>query len=376
MRIAIVASNFIRLPPEPSFIPKGYSGAPEYMTYVIAESLVSKGHDVTLFASGDSKTSAHLVSVVPKSTSMDSEIGIGHHIDYEYLELSKCYQMAKTGMFDIIHSMMDIRSVMFAPLVSVPTVTTLHSPLVGIRKDIFTRVPDTQWYVSISNSQRTPVPHLRYVDTVYHGIDTNAYAFGDGSGGYLLFVGRMMKEKGIESAIEASKKSALPLHLFGEPPENDVYWQTVVAKTIDPTHVTHEGFIEKEKLVKEYQHALALLFPIQWEEPFGLVMIEAMSSGTPVIAYNRGSVPEVVRDGVTGFIIDPDPPAGGEDRPGKGTWIIKKQGIDGLVEAISRIGEIDRRMCRKHVEEHFTVEKMVEGYEKVYREVITRHEKQ
>jgi glycosyltransferase involved in cell wall biosynthesis len=368
MRIAILASNFIRLPPDPSCIPQGYSGAPEHIMHVLTESLVARGHEVTLFASGDSRTSARLVSVTDASTSMDSTIGVDHHVDYENLLVSRCYQMARTGIFDVIHSMVDVRSLMFAPFVSIPTVCTLHSPLVGIRKDIFSKNPDTQWYVSISNSQRMFVPQLRYADTVYHGINTTEFSFGEGRGENLLFVGRMMKEKGVEDALEAAKKSALPLSLFGEPPKYDAYWQTVIAENIDPTLVTHRGFVDKERLIQEYQKSRALLFPIQWEEPFGLVMIEAMSCGTPVIAYNRGSVPEVVKDGITGFIIDPDD----EERQGRGTWVIKKQGIDGLVEAISRIGEIKRRACRRHVEEHFTVERMVEGYEKVYAKILTQ----
>jgi len=366
MRIAILASNVIRLPPSPEYIPQGYSGAPEHITSVLSESLIKRGYDVTLFASGDSQTSSRLVSVTTKSTSMDPNIGMDHHMDYENLLVSRCYEMACKNEFDLIHSMMDTRSFMFAPFTSVPTVCTLHSPLITIRKDLLSRYPNAQWYVSISNSQRIPLPHLRYAGTVYHGIDITAFSLGDGKEGYYLFVGRMVENKGIQAAIDATKEAHVSLYLLGEPIEHDTYWSDHVAPFIDDTNVKHEGFVEKEKLIAYYQQATALLFPIQWEEPFGLVMVEAMACGTPVIAYNRGSVPEIVRDGVTGFIIDPND----EPRPGKGTWTIKKQGIDGLVEAIGRIGEIDRKACRRHVEEHFTVEKMVDGYEEVYREIM------
>jgi glycosyltransferase involved in cell wall biosynthesis len=372
MRIAVLASNFIRLPPEPLYVPKGRSGASEYIMYVITETLVRRGHGVTLFASGDSSTSARLVSVTPSGTVLDPHIGPDKHIDYEYLLISRCYEMANSGAFDIIHSIFDVRSAVFAQFSHVPTVSTLHSPLVGTHKDILSKIPHTQWYVSVSDAQRIPLPNLRYAGTVYHGIDVGAFPQGDGAGNYLMLAGRMLESKGIDIGVKAALKAKKPLYLLGEPREGDPYWTEKIAGYIDGVRVKHEGFIEKEKLVAFYANASAFLFPIQWEEPFGLVMIEAMACGTPVIAYNRGSVPEIVKDGVTGFIIDPD----NADRPGKGTWSIKKQGIDGLVEAVGRIGEIDRRACRRHVEEHFTVEKMVEGYERVYEKVLsTSHTK-
>jgi glycosyltransferase involved in cell wall biosynthesis len=366
MRIAILASNFIRLPPEASFVPEGYSGAPEHIMSVITEALVLRGHEVTLFASGDTKTQARLISVTSKATATDPQIGIRHHIDYEYLLAFRCYQLAQKGNFDIIHSIFDTRSALFASFSSVPTVSTLHSPLAGIKKDILSKVSYTQWYVAISNSQRLPLPHLRYIDTIYHGIDLASFPLSEGEKSYVILAGRMVENKGITVAIEASGKAGVPLYLLGEPQKNDPYWVDHVAPYIDRMHVHHEGFVERETLIRKYQQARALLFPIQWEEPFGLVMIEAMACGTPVIAYNRGSVPEVVQDGVTGFIIDPD----NTDRPGKGSWVIKKQGVEGLVEAIQRIGEIDRRACRNHVKAHFTVEKMVDSYEKVYAKII------
>ena len=150
---------------------------------------------------------------------------------------------------------------------------------------------------------------------------------------------------------------------------NTEFVKNKVLPYVDGDKIVHAGFfvtsMEKNNFLNK---AKALMLPILWDEPFGLVMIEAMACGTPVIAYNRGSVSEIVRDGVTGFIIDPD----NEDRPGKGTWVIKKQGIEGLVEAIKRIEEIDRRACRKHVEENFSVSKMVEGYEKIYNQILNK----
>jgi len=150
--------------------------------------------------------------------------------------------------------------------------------------------------------------------------------------------------------------------------KNSPYYKEKIEPFVDGKDVIVNSLMQGASLASAYQQAKALLFPIQWEEPFGLVMIESMSCGTPVIAYNRGSVAEIVKDGVTGFIIDPDD----TKRPGKGSWVIKKQGVDGLVEAIKRVGELDRAGCRKYVEEKFTIDKMVEGYENVYKKVLEK----
>ena len=151
--------------------------------------------------------------------------------------------------------------------------------------------------------------------------------------------------------------------------KSEDFYNTKVAPYIDGKNIVSRGFFEGNKKSDFIRKGKAFLFPLRWDEPFGLTMIEAMACGTPVIAYNHGSVSEIVRDGLTGFIVDPDD----EDRPGKGTWVIKKQGIEGLIEAVRRIGEIDRKACRKHIEDNFTVEKMVDGYEKVYHKILNRH---
>ncbi len=368
MRIAVLASNFIRLPPMPSVVPKGFSGAPEQVMHTIAESLVKRGHTVTLFASGDSHTSARLVSVSDTAISQKPSVSSGHWSDYEYLLISLCFQMANAGAFDIIHSAFDIRSSVLAPLCQTPVVSTLHSPLTdAVRSDILERTRESQWYVSISDSQRRALPSLKYAGTVYHGINPTAFPVGDGSGEYLLLAGRMVEEKGVDLAVQAALLSGRPLHLLGEPKPDDPYWHTSIAGHIDNSRIVHAGFVARDKLLGQYRHAAAFLFPIQWEEPFGLVMVEAMACGTPVIAYNRGSVSEIVKDGVTGFVIDPDD----TKRPGKGTWIIKKQGVEGLVEAIARIGELDRAACRRHVEERFTHRRMMDGYEAVYQHILS-----
>jgi glycosyltransferase involved in cell wall biosynthesis len=186
----------------------------------------------------------------------------------------------------------------------------------------------------------------------------------------VLFLGRLVPEKGLHNALKATELSQKKLVVSVNLPEEfgmNLYYDGL-KKDLENDRTTVLPVVNKEKRLALYGQAEALLFPIEWEEPFGIVLIEAMACGTPVIAFNRGSVPEIIRDGVTGFIIDPD----GIDRPGKGSWIIKNQGISGLAEAIGRIGELSRMSCRYHVEEKFSKKNMVRGYEQVYANLIRR----
>src|SRR3989339_450055 len=378
MRIAILASNFIRLPPEPKFVPFGFSGAPEKIMHTITEKLVEKGHDVFLFASGDSLTSAHLISTTKISTSLDSSIGIGPHIEFERLLISKCYQMAKEKKFDIIHSIFDTRSAFYAPLVDIPTVSTLHSPMDKIKNQVLSKIKKNQYFVSISNSQRKGSPDLNYSATIYHGLEleNNAFQYGEGIGNYMIFVGRLVEDKGIDTIISLSKKLQKQVYLLGTNVKNSNYWNNVIKPNIDDNFIHHFGFLDKDKLKIHYQNAKLFLFPIKWEEPFGLVMIESMACGTPVVAYARGSVPEIVKDGETGFIVNPS------DDDVRGSWIVKKTGVEGLEEAINKIYSMSadeykkmRLNCRNHVEQNFTIENMVSNYEKVYQEIIDKNQK-
>jgi len=372
LRIAVLSSNLLRTPPEANFVPKGFSGAPEKIMYWITEEMVKKGHDVTLFASGDSSTSAKLIAVSNKASSLDEEIGAVNHVEMEHLLISKCYKMAKLGEFDLIHSIFDTRSAYYAGLVNVPTISTLHSPLEGIKKIVLSKLPDSQYYVSISNAQRKLLPELNYVSTIYHGIDLQTFAFSQSDSGGMIFVGRVIPSKGVAEAVSIANKLKKKLYILGDYGlEHEEYWKKSILPFIDNKIITHAGFLNPEELLKYYQEAKLFLFPIQWEEPFGLVMIESMASGTPVVAFARGSVPEVVKDGETGFIVN------STDEDKRGDFIIKKTGIEGLCEAVERIYAMPpdeykkmRLACRKHVEENFTIEKMVEGYERVYEKVI------
>lgn len=363
--------------------------APRDLVVHLADGLVEKGHDVTLFTSHDTQTKA---KIVPGDRDLLEKDYVQAMLDgkkserlywgyfytvknnYEMDLTTRCYEMAQSGGFDIIHSYHERLAHFFDQLTDFPTVYTLHDPLPS--KELNSKY----WllekylqhnYVSISNAfRRHEKLNLNYIDTVYHGIPIDDVPLGSGEGGYLAFMGRLIEEKGAEFAFEASQKTGIPLKLASSlmavNVSDDEYYQNKILPYVDKTRTEFVGFLKDAKKHEFLCKAKCFLFPIQWEEPFGVVLLEAMACGTPVIAYNRGSVAEIVKDGVTGFIVDPD----NEDRPGKGSWIIKKQGIEGLIEAIGRIGEIDRKACRAHVEHNFSVKKMVEGYENVYKKVL------
>lgn len=352
LRIAVLASNFIRVPPRPKDIPPGYSGAPEKMVSLITEELVKRGHKVTLFASRDSATKAKLVSVTKRSTGTDPKIGFSplrpylHH--FEYLLVSKCYQMAKGGQFDIIHSHLDIPAAFFAPLIRTPTVTTLHSPLAGTRKIILNHFKKSQYFISISNNQRKSLPNLQYAATIYHGIDCKKIPFNLYPEDYLVIAGRIHPSKGIKEAIQVAKKVNLPLIIMGSHGE-DEYWKKEIKPIIDGKKIIYKGLVSQEELFRIIKKSLAFVFPLQWEEPFGLALIESMACGTPVIALDRGSIPEIVQNGRTGFIT---------------------KNLRGMVEVVKKIAQIPRKECRAWVEQNFTLEKMVNEYEKVFFKIL------
>lgn len=372
LRIAVLASNYIKLPPLPEDIPQGASGAPEKIMSVITEGMVKKGHDVTLFASGDSQTSARLVSVTKKAAALDPQIGKGKHIELEHLLISECYRMAKQNKFDIIHSIFDTRSAYYTQFTSTPTVSTLHSPLDDfVKQTVLSHFANTQYYISISNAQRKPLPQLQYIQTIYHGIDISSIQFSENIQDYILSVGRIVPEKGIDISIKTAETLEKKLYLIGSVDETIPFWTQEIKPHIDNVLIYHQGYIPKEKVYRFYQNAKLFLFPIQWEEPFGLVMIESMATGTPVVAFARGSVPEVIRDGNTGFLVNPS------NTDIRGNFIIKKTGIDGLCEAVERIYSMPedryremRKACRVHVEKNFTVERMVNNYEDVYQQIL------
>lgn len=357
LRIAVIASNFIRIPPRLKDIPHGYSGAPEMIVHEITEGLVKKGHNVTLFASGDSKTSAKLFWLTKKGLATTKGIGVKKHLLFELFHLSLAYQKIQKEKFDLINCHFDWPSSLFAPFVKIPTVITLHSPLNNfspLMKKVLKCSSRNSNYISISNSQRKGFPELNYVETIYHGIDIKKFKFNIQPKNYFIFVGRIVPDKGAHLAIKICKKLGEKLYIIGDYSRDNDYYINYFKKEIEP-NLDHKKiiwlgkWIPEKEVINFYRNARALILPLQWEEPFGLTMVEAMACGTPVVAYNRGSASEIIKDGKNGFLAND---------------------INEMTQKIKKIDTIHREDCRKWVEEKFTLEKMIENYEKIFYRIL------
>lgn len=341
MRIAQIAPLWERVPP------LGYGGT-ELVVSLLTDELVRRGHEVTLFASGDSITLAKLQSVYPYALRLDSSIK--EYNIYEMLELALVYEQAQT--FDVIHSHIGCSALPYANLVKTPTVTTLHGIFTHDNEKMFQHTKN-QPYVSISNSQREFRLGLNYVATVYNGIDISSHKFYPQLEElpYLAFLGRISPEKGTHLAIQIAKLAGWRLKIAGKVDVVDVdYFEQDIKPLIDGKQIQYLGeanHVQKNALMG---NAVATLFTITWQEPFGLVMAESMAAGTPVIAMNLGSVPEVIVHEKTGFICN---------------------SISECVNAVNKVAELDRYACRKYVEKHFSVQKMVDNYEAVYRQILS-----
>lgn len=367
--------------------------APRDLVIALADGLTRQGHCVYFFSSPDTKTQATLIPgdmnlitndyCIEKLQNIPGERAAWAAFyrrkrNYEGQLTARCFSMAAEGKLDIIHSYIDELAHFFSESSRFPTVYTLHDPLPSTPNDL------TYWllhtfshhaYVSISDASRVhPDLHLSYVATVYHGIDSSTYPFSTDSDDYMLFMGRLVPDKGLHDAITSCIKENTQLFIGADFPDvlhESVYYQKFVKPHFTNPLIKKIGMLHGNKKNDVYKKAKALLFPIHWEEPFGMVMIESMASGTPVVAYARGSVPEVIVDGITGFIVNET------DDDKRGDWIVKKTGVAGLVEAMKRLQAMSkeecalmRRACRKHVEEKFSIEQMVSGYERVYEKVL------
>ena len=335
MRIAQVAPLYESVPPK-------YYGGTERVVSYLTEELVRQGHEVTLFASGDSVTKAHLVAACRRSLRMDKHCvdRMAHHI------LMLEHMLQRAAEFDIVHFHTDYLHFPLSRREQITHVTTLHG-----RLDIPDLVPLHQEFrdmpvISISDGQREPLPWANWQATVYHGLPADMYQFRDEPGSYLAFLGRVSPEKRVDRAIEIAKQVRIPLKIAAKVDRVDTdYFETVVEPLLRHPFVEFVGEIGEGEKAEFLGNAYALLFPIDWPEPFGLVMIEAMACGTPVIAYEAGSVSEVMEDGVTGFIVD---------------------NIEQAVEAVGRIPEISRASCREIFEKRFTASRMASDHIKVY----------
>ncbi len=340
MRIAMVA-------PLAESVPPALYGGTERVVSALTEELVRRGHEVTLFASGDSRTSAQLVSCVPRGLRLDPEIE--DEVAPTMIELGEVYSRA--AEFDLIHNHVDYFAFPFARLVTTPTITTTHGRLdLSEVLRVYASFPE-QRLVSISRSQRTHLPHANWVANVYNGIDVSAYTFRPDRGKYLAFVGRISPEKRVDRAIEIARDIGMPLVIAAKVATADRdYFTHAIKPLIRRSHlIEFVGEVNESRKDELMGGAYATLFPIDWPEPFGLTMIESMATGTPVVAYRAGSVSEVIVDGVTGFICE---------------------SVKAMVEAIPRIANLDRSASRRHVELNFSSAPMASGYEAAYSLVI------
>jgi glycosyltransferase involved in cell wall biosynthesis len=341
MRIAQIAPLAEAVPP------KLYGGTERIVSYLTDE-LVALGHDVTLFTTGDSVTTAKREIVWPRALRFDESLR--DPLAVHMVMLEKVARRA--AEFDIIHLHVDYIGYPILKRSGTPFLATLHGrldlPELQPLYALFDDVP----VVSISDAQREPLPQPNYVATIHHGIPERGLLPGFGAGGYLAFIGRISPEKAPDAAIRIAARAGMKLRIAAKVDRVDrQYFAEVIEPLLSQPHVEYIGEIGDDAKAEFLGNAAALLFPIAWREPFGLAMIEAMACGTPVVAFRNGSVPEVVADGVTGFIVE---------------------GEDGAVAALRRLHALDRARVRRTFEERFTARRMAEDYLRLYRRLISR----
>ena len=322
--------------------PKKY-GPWESVVSLLTEGLVKRGIDVTLFATADSHTSAKLHAVCPRPYEEDKSILVKV---YECLHISEVFERANE--FDIIHNHFDYLPLTYSALVDTPVVTTIHG--ISSRKilPVYKKYNNKTFYVSISDAYRCN--ELDYIATVRHGIDVESLHFNDKPQDYLLFLSRLHEDKGAKEAIEVAKKTGRTLRIAGFIADQ-AYFEKEVQPHIDNEQIIYEGHVDPERKKELLSNAYALLHMINYDEAFGLGVVEAMASGTPVIAMNRGSMPELIRDGETGFLVN---------------------SVDEAAEAVQKIASISRKKCRESVEKRFSVDRMVDDYIKVYETILEK----
>ncbi len=342
MRIAQIAPIIERVPP------KKYGGL-ERVVSVMTEELVKRGHDLTLFASRDSITSAHLVATTSKSV---RELHKGNQYEAQVKTLAHVgYAYRMQSEFDIIHDHCGIHSLPLAVNAKTPVVMTIHGAFNKKNAHIFKTLnnPFNPHFVSISRRQQDMLPNLNYVGMVHNGLNMEEYPFSSKSDGYLLFVGRINKEKGVHNAIEVARRLKLPLIIAAKLDNmNKGYFQKYIKPNLSES-VKWIGEVNEKERNELMSRALCFLHPVTWEEPFGLTLIEAMATGCPVVAFNKGSIPEIVRDKKTGYVVET---------------------LDEMVNAVKNIKAISREYCRDYALDTFNADKMVSSYEALYTKIL------
>ncbi len=333
MRVAMLSPIAWRTPPR-------HYGPWERITSLLTEELVKKGIEVTLFATADSVTRARLNSVCTIGYEENKNINVKV---WESLHIANLFEHANE--FDLIHNNFDFLPLTYSGLVETPILTTIHGFSSPSILPVYKKYNRRTFYVSISNSDRSP--ELDYIATIYHGIDITEFAFNSEHNDYLLFFGRIHNDKGIKDAIEIAKRSGRKLIIAGIIQDEQSY-RRYVKPHLDGIKVEYIGSIGPEKRNSLLGNAFVLLHPINFEEPFGLSVVEAMACGTPVIAYSRGSMPEIITSGQDGFLVD---------------------NIEDAVSAVDQIHCIDRRCCRTTVEKRFTSDRMADEYIQIYEKI-------
>lgn len=352
LRIAQVISLQESIPP------KGKNGL-EYMVYYLTEELVRRGHDVTLFATKDSKTSAKLIDVLPYSAAKKRLFG-WNATNYSLVGMSKAVEMADE--FDVIHTHIGSVAFYFAQLIKTPIIETIHSPVYKtVEKsrlnkklvDRYTRDRLRRYkkahHVFVSKSQKDNALIQNNSVVIHNGISLEKFKFKKTAQDYFLYLGYITPDKGAHLAVQAARRAKAKLKLAGSYKHCEEYFKKKIKPYLKKGEIEYVGVVNPIQRNKLLGGAKAILVPIQWEEPFGLIMTEAMACGTPVIGFNRAAVPEIVKNSETGFVVE---------------------NVGEMVKAIRKIDLIDRAQCREHVEKYFTVEKMADDYEKVYEKAI------
>jgi glycosyltransferase involved in cell wall biosynthesis len=345
LKIAQIAPLIERIPP------KKYGGT-ERVIHALTEALVKRGHDVTLFASGDSLTSAKLRSVFPRSLREAKIRNLYNLNDLTLLNIGIAYQLS--GQFDLIHDHNGLFSLPTANICPVPVVMTIHGPITASNKPLY-RAMNKPAFVAISKSQAQTAPKEMTISGVVHnGLDLEGYPFSAENDGYLLFVGRICMEKGTHYAIDIAQMLNLPLIIAAKLDQTDVpYFNEYIGPRLSDAGISQQirwiGEVNEEERNRLMSKALCLLHPATWKEPFGLTLIESLACGTPVVGFNKGSVPEIIKNGLCGYVVEDE---------------------EEMVNAVLNIGKIDRKQCRKYAVENFNSNLMADRYEEIYRRLI------
>jgi glycosyltransferase involved in cell wall biosynthesis len=326
-------------------VPPAHYGPWERVVSILTEGLVARGVDVTLFATADSITRARLVSTAPRGYAEDASIDAKV---YECLHIATAFEHASTGAFDILHNQFDFLPLTYSRLISTPVVTTVHGFSSERIKPVYRAYNASTHLVAISASDRRS--DLTYAATIHHGIPLDEFTFRPEPGEYLLFFGRIHPDKGAREAIEVARRTGQKLILAGIIQDAD-YFRIAVEPFLDGDQIRYVGSVGPTERDELLGGARALLHLISFDEPFGLSVIEAMASGTPVIAFARGSMAELIQDKVSGFLVEPDD-------------------VESAVEAVRRVAGLDRRAARAHVEQHFSAERMVDDYLRLYHRIL------